>query len=423
MTTPASTPALHSKLQERLILLILASVQFAAIVDFMVVMPLGPELERAVGLNTARFAMVVSAYTYAAAVGGLISTLFLDRFARRPTFLALFAGFILGTFACGFANTYWTLLAARALTGVFGGVIGGMSLTIIGDVFPENRRGSATGILMLGFSLASVAGVPLGLTLGQKYGWHTPFLLLAGACVPLILTAAWVLPRLDGHIQAGRVVDPSDRLREIFLEPNHIRAFALTVVLMFGGFSVISFVAPFLVTNVGVLEWQLKYTYIAGGIVTLVGMPVIGRLADRFGKLRMFRWVIPANACLLLGVTCLPVLPFPVVLVIFAATMLSNAGRMVPAMAMITSSVEPRLRGGFMGANSAIQHLAAGVGTSFGGLVLVHPKGGTIQNFPIVGLCAAAATLTTLWLAGRLRSGGPAAARPVEPALAVAEFA
>ena len=421
MPNPASTPVLHSKLQEQLILLVLASVQFTAIVDFMIIMPLGPELERAVGLNTGRFAMVVSAYTYAAAIGGLVSTLFLDRFARRPTFLVLFAGFILGTFACGFATTYWNLLAARAFTGIFGGVIGGMSLTIIGDVFPENRRGSATGILMLGFSMATVAGVPLGLVIGQRYGWHTPFLLLAGFCVPLFLIAARVLPRLDGHLQRGRLDAPWDRLREIFLAPNHLRAFALTVVLMFGGFSVIPFLSPYLVANVGVRESELPWTYIAGGIVTLIGMPLIGRLADRFGKLRTFRWVIPANACLLLGMTCLPIVPLPVVLLMVAATMLSNAGRMVPAMAMITSSVEPRLRGGFMGANSAIQHLAAGVGTSIGGLILTHPKGGVIEHFPLVGLFAAAATLTTLWLAGRLRSGSPTV-QPEIP-VAIAEFA
>ena len=404
-----------------MILLVLASVQFTAIVDFMIIMPLGPELERAVGLNTGRFAMVVSAYTYAAAIGGLVSTLFLDRFARRPTFLVLFAGFIIGTFACGFATTYGNLLAARAFTGIFGGVIGGMSLTIIGDVFPENRRGSATGILMLGFSMATVAGVPLGLVIGQRYGWHTPFLLLAGFCVPLFLIAARVLPRLDGHLQRGRIEAPWDRLREIFIAPNHLRAFALTVVLMFGGFSVIPFLSPYLVANVGVRESELPWTYIAGGIVTLVGMPLIGRLADRYGKLRTFRWVIPANACLLLGMTCLPVVPLPVVLLMVAATMVSNAGRMVPAMAMITSSVEPRLRGGFMGANSAIQHLAAGVGTSIGGLILTHPKGGGIEHFPAVGLFAFTATLTTLWLAGRLRSGSPAV-QPEIP-VAVAEFA
>ena len=419
MPGPAPAPVLHSTLQERLILLVLASVQFMSIVDFMVIMPLGPQLERALGLDTQRFAMVVAAYTYSAGIAGLISTLFLDRFARRPTFLALFAGFLVGTFACGFAGSFWSLLAARALTGAFGGILGGMAMTIIGDVFPEERRGAATGILMMGFSVATVAGVPVGLTLGQEFGWHAPFLVLAGLCLPLFPIAALALPRLDGHLKGPRAATPPrDRLRETFLAADHIRAFALTVVLMFGGFSVIPFIAPFLVANVGVREEQLRYIYVAGGLATLVGMPLIGRVADRLGKLATFRAIIPLNCILLFAMTCLPAAPLWVAMLMVAATMLSNAGRMVPAMAMITSSVEPRLRGGFMGANSAVQHIAAGVGTSVGGRLLTRQDGGPIEHFPVVGLIAAIVTLSALWLAGRLRSGTPAPARADAPAAA-----
>ncbi len=411
-----------SPLQERLILLVLATVQFTAIVDFMVIMPLEPELKRTIGLTPVRFAAVVSAYTFAAGLAGLVSTLVLDRFARRPTFLVLFAGFMLGTLACGLAPDYGMLLAARCLTGVFGGLLGGMAMTIIGDVFPEERRGEATGTLMSAFALASVAGVPIGLTLGQWLGWHTPFLILAGLCVPFFFVAARVLPRLDGHLKDHKVEPAGDRLREIFLHTNHLRAFALTSALMFSGFSVIPFLTPYLVSNVGLAEEWIFWPYVAGGLVSLVGMPVIGRLADKYGKLRVYRVVIPANAALLLMMTCLPRgLSLPLILLAVAATMLSNAGRMVPAMAMITGSVEPRLRGGFMGANSAVQHIAAGIGTTIAGLILTQPKGEPIANFPTVGLIAALTSLSTLWLAGRLRSGSP---KPVaEPVAAAAEFA
>jgi len=410
-------------LQERLILLVLAAVQFTSIVDFMVIMPLEPELKRTIGLTPAKFALVVSAYTFAAGLAGLVSTLFLDRFARRPTFLVLFAGFLLGTLACGIAPDYATLLAARSLTGVFGGLLGGMAMTIIGDVFPEERRGAATGALMSAFALASVAGVPIGLTLGQRYGWHTPFLILAGLCVPFFLAAARVLPRLDGHLKDHQVEPAMDRLREIFLHANHLRAFALTSALMLSGFSVIPFIAPYLVSNVGLAESKLPLLYIAGGLVSLVGMPVIGRLADRYGKLRVYRIVVPANAALLFGMTCLPQgLALAPVLLMMALMMLTNAGRMVPAMAMITGSVEPRLRGGFMGANSAVQHIAAGLGTTLAGSIVTQPKGGgPLEHYPTVGLIAALASLSTLWLAGRLRSGSPAK-EVVEP-VGVAEFA
>jgi DHA1 family inner membrane transport protein len=180
--------------------------------------------------------------------------------------------------------------------------------------------------------------------------------------------------------------------------------------LMISGFSVLPFLSAYLVSNVGVAEKHLRWAYVAGGIVTLIGMPIIGRMADRYGKLRVYRFVVPANAALLLTVTGLPPLPLALVLLVMSATMLSNGGRMVPAMAMITSSVGPRLRGGFMGANSAIQHLSSSLGVIVAGFILFEPPNGPIERFPIVGLMAAAVSLSTLWLAGRLRvvAGAPA---------------
>jgi DHA1 family inner membrane transport protein len=295
------------------------------------------------------------------------------------------------------------------LTGAFGGILGGMAMTIIGDVFPENRRGAATGILMMSFSMASVLGVPIGLTLGQEYGWHIPFLVLAALCVPFFILAACVLPRLDAHLKGQRREEPLAHLKAIFLEANHLRAFALMSALMFSGFSVLPFLSAYLVSNVGVAEKHLRWAYVAGGIATLVGMPVIGRMADRFGKLRVYRFVVPANAALLLTVTSLAPMPLGLVLLAMSATMLSNGGRMVPAMAMITSSVVPRLRGGFMGANSAIQHLSSSLGVIVAGFILVEPKNGPIERYTVVGLMAALVSLSTLWLAGRLRLEGGAA--------------
>src|SRR3954447_11143152 len=147
--------------RERLVLLILAAVQFTSIVDFMIVMPLGPQLMRTLRIGPGEFGLIVSSYTFAAGAAGLIASSVVDRFARRSAFMVLYSGFLLGTLLCALAPTYHALLFARVATGAFGGILGGMAMTIIGDVFPEHRRGRATGSLMTGFSLASIAGVPL----------------------------------------------------------------------------------------------------------------------------------------------------------------------------------------------------------------------------------------------------------------------
>ncbi|MFO0890282.1 MAG: MFS transporter [Isosphaeraceae bacterium] len=170
---------------ELVLLLILASVQFTSIVDFMVVMPLGPQLRRTMDLNASQFGWIVSSYTVSAGVAGLVASTFLDRFGRKRAFLSLFVGFLAGTLCCGLAGSYSGLLLARVVTGAFGGILGGMALAIVGDVFPEERRGRATGVLMSSFALASVVGVPACLAVGTRFGWHVPFLALAALGLPI----------------------------------------------------------------------------------------------------------------------------------------------------------------------------------------------------------------------------------------------
>jgi predicted MFS family arabinose efflux permease len=389
--------------RERVVLASLAAVQFVSIVDFVIVMPLGPQLMRSLRISPAEFGLVVSAYTVAAGLAGLAFAPLLDRVGRRAGFLGLYAAFLAGTLACGLAPGYRSLAAARALAGAFGGVLGGMALTIVGDVFPEERRGRATGTLMSSFALASVAGVPLGLWLGTRYGWRVPFLSLAGLGCPILAVAAFAMPPLRGHLGKAR---PSGALRSLagtFTRRGHLDAFALTVALMLGSFAVIPYISAYLVANAGVAESELPLVYVAGGAVTLFGAPLVGRLADRFGKLVVFRIAAPLSATVMMSITLLPRAGVGLAAAAVASLMLANTSRMVAATALIVGSVTPERRGGFMSANSSVQHLAAGLGTSLAGLVVTESQAGRLKGFWIVGAFAAAATLLSVPLAARLR--------------------
>jgi predicted MFS family arabinose efflux permease len=392
----------HGRRREQVVLLILAAVQFATIVDFMIVMPLGPQLMRTLHIGPARFGMVVSSYTFAAGAAGLIASSIVDRFARRTTFMVMYAGFLLGTLFCALAPTYHTLVAARVATGAFGGLLGGMAMAIIGDVFPEHRRGRATGSLMIGFSLASVAGVPLGLYVGTKFGWHMPFILLAITGLPALAIVPFALPPLDEHVGKSHS-HPLHSLVATFSHANHIRAFLLIITLMIGSFTVFPFLSPYLVANVGMTEEELPLVYIAGGGLTLFAAPVIGRLADRYGKYTIYSMIAPGSALMLLVITHLPSVPTAIAVSVFGALMVCNVGRMIAAMAMITSSVEPHQRGAFLSANSSVQHVSAGLGSYLGGAIVAQSASGKILHFGAVGWIAAGATLFSLWLASRIR--------------------
>jgi MFS transporter, DHA1 family, inner membrane transport protein len=387
---------------ERIVLLVLAAVQFTSIVDFMVVMPLGPQLMRALKIGPTEFGLIVSAYTFAAGAAGLVASSIIDRFARRTAFLTLYAGFLIGTLLCAFAPSYGFLLAARVATGAFGGILGGMSMAIIGDVFPEERRGRATGSLMSGFAVATVVGVPAGLYVGTRFGWHVPFLCLVVLGAPILVISALALPRVDGHLGKAHA-HPLRSLIDTFSVPNHLNAFALIISLMIGTFAVVPFVSDYLVANVGVPETELPFVFIAGGGLTLIAAPWIGRVADRRGKLFVYRAIVPISAIMLVVVTHLPPVGTAVAVAVVSTLMVSNAGRMIAAMAMITGSVQRHRRGSFMSANAAVQHFATGIGASFGGLLITKLPDLRLQHYGRVGWIAAAVTLASLWFAGRVR--------------------
>ncbi len=387
---------------ERSLILILAAVQFTHIMDFMVMMPLGPQLMRVMLISPQQFGLLVSVYTLTAALAALAVAFYTDRFDRRKTLLLLYAGFVISTLLCGIAPDYSSLLAARAVAGAFGGVAGATVHSIIGDTIPEQRRGAATGMIMSAFALSSIIGVPIGLVLAAHYSWRAPFLFLAVVSV-LVLVLIWkILPPLRSHLVEGMAHRPLAQMKDVLSGANHLRAFAFMFVLMFAGFSVIPFISPYMVANVGLKETDLPYLYLFGGLATVFSSRYIGQLADRHGKRQIFTVIGLISIAPLLITTNLPPVPVPVAIMASVIFMVFVSGRFVPAMALVNSSVEPRLRGGFMSINSAIQHLGLGAASLLAGSIIGHGTDGALTHYWLVGLLAVACTLIAIGLAWRI---------------------
>jgi DHA1 family inner membrane transport protein len=382
------------------LLLLLSSVQFTNVLDFIIVMPLKPFMDD-LALSPQTFGAIVSAYAFSASIAGFLAAGFLDRFGRKRALLVLYMGFIVGTGLCGAATDFWLLLTARAVTGAFGGVLGAMVMTIVGDTFPDHKRGLATGVVMGSFSLASIAGVPAGLVAADHFGWRAPFTVLALGSLFVLAGAAWLLPPLRGHLGQGR--PPAQARLAILFEPGHLRAYGLMGVMIMGGFMIVPYFADYMVANVGRLKTELPLIYLCGGLTTLVTSPLIGRLADRYGKLRVFRPVALFAIVPTLLVTNLPPVSLGLSLVVCTFYMIATSGRMVPATALVMACVRSRDRGSFLSINASVQHLAAGLGTQAAALIVGVSAGGALIGFSVVGLAAAGSMLASIPLAARLR--------------------
>jgi predicted MFS family arabinose efflux permease len=395
--------------RERATLLTLGAVQFTHIVDFMIMMPLGSQLMRQFGISPAQFSLMVASYGIAAGATGLLGGFVLDRFDRKRSLLTLYAGFAFATLACGFAPSHHALLLARVAAGAFGGLAGSMVNAMVGDVVPPARRGRAMGIVMSAFPVASVLGVPIGLRLAAAFGWHAPFFMLAGCAVAVFTLASLSLPHLR---TAVRGTHPWRQMREIVTHGIHLRAFAVSAVLVMAGGCLIPFVAPSMVANMGIAEDQLWIAYAVGGACTFFTMPAVGRLSDRMDKLHVLAWVSALAVIVVLVFTRAGPTRLAWASVLMALFMVTMSGRFAPAMAMVTNAVEARYRGGFMSVSAAVQQGASALANIVAGLLVTSTPTGQLAGLPRLGYVAIGFFILTVVLAAQLRAAAPHVARP-----------
>ena len=415
-------------INERRLLFILATVQFCHIIDFMIIMPLGKTIMAEFSITPGQFAWVVSAYALAAFLGNLVSTVVVDRFDRRTALLFLFTGFTVGTLGCAFAPTYLFLLVLRFATGLFGGTLGALVLAIVGDVIPLDRRASAMGWVMTAFSAASVVGVPAGIWIAAEFGWHTPFLVTAAIAAIFVTVAFFFVPSMRGHLVEQTIVpagdmddiqrDPEAQLlqpvsavhrvigpfRDIFSNPNQRAALLFTLTLMLGHFTIIPFIAPYMQINIGFADKQVSLVYLIGGLLTVVLLPLFGKLADRYGRMRVFTISSFLALFSIYALTNLDTDSVPLALIVTSSFFVVASGRNVPATTMITSVVRPENRGGFMSIRQSVNEAALFFSTIIAGFIITEGPDGKLEHYEWLGWFTIVMSLVAVWTASRIRA-------------------
>ncbi|MCB9048151.1 MAG: MFS transporter [Lewinellaceae bacterium] len=398
---PAPEPPV---LNEKLLLFILAMVQFTHILDFMIIMPLGSQFMRIFDISPRQFSLIVSAYAGSAFVMGLFSAMFIDRFGRKQALFFTYIGFTIGTIACAMAPGYYFFLAARSITGAFGGILGALVLSIIGDTIPLKRRASAMGTVMTAFSVASVLGVPAGIYLAAEFSWRAPFLAVGGMAVALAFGIFFFMPPLRAHLESGLVQrNPFRVMGNIFGDANQRLALLFTVILMLGHFTIIPFIAPYMQLNIGFSDYQVTYIYFIGGMLTVFLLPFFGRLADRHGHAKVFTVSSLFALFSIFAITNLPAVSIVLALCATSSFFVVASGRNVPAMTMVTSVVQPESRGSFMSVRSSVQEMALALSSLVAGLIITENGDGSLGNYQYVGYIAIVMSLVAVALAWRLK--------------------
>ncbi len=390
-----------------ILLLTLSFIQFSHIVDFMIMMPLGDSLMRAFSISPQEFSLLVTSYTVCAGVMGIMASVIADRFDRKKLLLFFYIGFGVGTVACGLAESYHSLLIARALTGGFGGVLNAIVIAIASDSTPPEKRATALGTISTAFSLASIVGVPLSIFVANKFDWHAPFIGLGVLSLALTFLIQAVVPTVTAHIAEARKSNQFTIVLHFFTEKSNVSALTFAFILVCSQMTIIPFIAPTLLANVKLTQTELPLIYLVGGLTSILAAPLVGWAADRFGRLKVFLIattfsVIPIFILTNLGPTSLW-------FVLFSAGIffVALSGRMTPAMAILSSHVSPAKRGAFMSFVVAVQQFAAGAGSFIGGMMIVRTDSGEYVNYPSVGLVSVGLAVVAMILSLQFRTKLP----------------
>jgi MFS transporter, DHA1 family, inner membrane transport protein len=400
--------------REKMILFCLAAIQFSHIVDFMIVMPLGPQLMREFSITPSQFSMLVSAYSFFAGLSGFLATFYADVFDRKKILLTMFFGFVVATGLCGTSPNYESFIIFRSLAGFFGGVMNSLSLSVVSDLIEYKRRGTAMGILSTSFSIASIAGVPFSLMLAQKISWHSPFFFLAFISGLAFVFAVWTIPNLTGHLKSELQQSVSSlgaRFKKLAspllsaLEHSTQRwALLFMFLVMFSHFMIIPFISPTLVANGGLPEKHLPWVYLIGGLCSIISAPLIGRFSDRFGKSKMYIGGLLFSILPIFLITHLGPSSEFWVLLTTGLFFISAGARMIPAQTLVSEASPPETRGSFLSLVSCIQALSMALGSLISGrLIMEDTQTKVLTGYPLVGYISIAIGLFSLFAVTTLK--------------------
>lgn len=401
--TQQTSPTLPLTSYQKFIIFLLAITQFTVILDFMVMSPLGDMLMKSMNLTPKQFGIAVSAYAFSAGISGLLTAGFADKFDRKKLLLFFYIGFVIATFLCGLAHTYPLLVAARIVTGLFGGVIGSISMAIITDLYAPEQRGRVLGFVQMGLGASQVLGIPISLHIANTWGWQSPFLMVAGLGALITIAIIMVMQPITAHLAIQRERGAFQHLIHTISQRHYRIGFTATALLSVGGFMMMPFGSAFAINNLHISTNQLEMLFMVSGVGSLIVMPLVGRLSDKVDKFKISAFASLWMIIMVLIYTSLSATPLWLVMILNVLMMAGIMSRMVPAMALATSLPDMQDRGAFMSINSSLQQMAGGIAAVAGGMIVTQEsKSHPLQHYNILGYVVCAVTLVCIYMVYRV---------------------
>jgi predicted MFS family arabinose efflux permease len=391
-------------IKEYLVISILTLAHFLYLSDFLLMMSLGAQLISYFQITPQQLGMLITAYTFSAAIFGFLGAFFLDRFERKDSFMFVFTGFAIGIMICALSPNFLMFLAGRIITGAFAGNLMGLVLSLVGDTIKKSRSGTATSIVMSAFSIASLISIPAGLFLSNEIAWRTPFNMIAGIGLVVLICTYLFFPDVENHLNHKTRKKPIDIIRAVFTNKELLMILLFMFFLVSSGFSIMLFISPFLISNVGISQAELGSIYFLAGLGSILSGPFIGKIIDRYGVDKIFIASALISIVTTTMITSINSKNKYVAITLAIFFFIFQNSRFISATSLVTSKIDSEHRGSLMGINSSVQQLTGGITALISGWILSESSTGQLQNFEIIGVLSVTCTLISILISYKIKS-------------------
>ena len=341
---------------------------FSSASQTMIISPILPQIGDDLDIADAVLGTLVTAYSLMVGLFAILSGPVSDRIGRRRILLTGCGVMTVALASHGLVDSYWSFLAVRVFAGMAGGVLSGAAVSYIGDYFPYERRGWAVGWVMSGAAVGQIIGIPMGIVMAERWGFHSPFYLFA-------ITMALTLPLLFFGVPQPPVKRTSDRLTvsgafadyvALLKRPEVAWAAVAYFVMFFGVAVFVIYLPTWLEADLGASGGQIALMFLVGGVANVVTGPWAGKLSDRIGRKGIILLACVGLSILMVGTVPL-VTNITLAYVFFFLTMVLVAMRVSPFSALLTGLVRDERRGSLMSLAVALGHLGFALGGAVAG--------------------------------------------------------
>ncbi|MGR0278854.1 MFS transporter [Marinomonas dokdonensis] len=351
-----------------LALLALTLSAFAIGTTEFVIVGLIPTMAEDLNVSLPSAGLLVSLYALGVAIGAPVLTALTGRWNRKSLLLSVMLLFVVGNLLAWQAPGYNTLVMARILTGLAHGVFFSIGSTIATGLVPKEKAASAIAIMFTGLTVALVTGVPLGTYIGQWFGWHTTFLVVAILGVIASLGSAVLIPK---NLKQATPATFTEQLT-VLTQPRLLLVYAMTAVGYGGTFVAFTYLAPILEQVSGFAPSAIGLIMLVYGLSVAIGNIFGGKMADRMGPVKALQIIFSALALVLLAFTFTAAQPLAAVItvLIWGAFAFGNVPGLQVYVVQLAEKYTPNAVDVASGLNIAAFNVGIAIGSIVGGVVV-----------------------------------------------------